>query len=309
MTERTDLIAAVRKTIAVLKSAGYPAAPINRLSDAAKAAHWKAHDMTARAWEPRFGEAAVKAFKADHRALSVVLGDNKAKAIAAKATFDWTAVGSDFDAYLIDTSQANWREIFRPMMIGEMTVRGKTLSTQFGMEFDVANFFSGDWFSQYLLRFAQPINKTTSETISAMLQQAMLEGWSIPEMQGHLDTMFTQWMNGNVPPEEFEWYSQRMPPYRRELIARTETIRASNAGSQQIYTDWGVQKKEWISTRDDRTRTSPPGEFDHLAADGEIVAIDQPFTRTGAPLMYPGDPDGPIGDTANCRCTEAPVIE
>jgi len=86
-------------------------------------------------------------------------------------------------------------------------------------------------------------------------------------------------------------------------VARTETMRASNAGGFQLYKDWGVQRKEWLATGDNRTRDS------HRAANGQIVSIDEPFTVGGSPMMYPGDPGAPIAEFANCRCTTAPVFE
>jgi SPP1 gp7 family putative phage head morphogenesis protein len=83
---------------------------------------------------------------------------------------------------------------------------------------------------------------------------------------------------------------------RLRAIARTELNRAANWGR---YTGWKesgrVREKEYVATTDDRVR---PG---HLAAHGERVPIDQPFTRGDAAgyLMPPIAP--------NCRCTAVPV--
>lgn len=96
-----------------------------------------------------------------------------------------------------------------------------------------------------------------------------------------------------------------IPVLRREVqagearvrnIARTELNRAGNWGR---YTGWKqsrvVDEKEYVATLDDRVR---PG---HLAADGERVPVDEPFTRGDAAgyLMPPIAP--------NCRCTASPV--
>ncbi len=70
----------------------------------------------------------------------------------------------------------------------------------------------------------QGIVDDTKAAISNMLLQAHQEGWAIPTMQQHLTTLFQQWMAGNVPAEDFEWYRQRLPPHRTENIVRTETI-------------------------------------------------------------------------------------
>ena len=136
-----------------------------------------------------------------------------------------------------------------------------------------------------------------------MLAQAQEEGWAIPTMQSHLSDTFEQWMGGDLSPEDFAWFAERMPPYRTEMIARTETIRSSNAGSTQIYKDWGVQKHEWLATLDDRVRP------DHLEANGQIVKVGEPFDVSGEMLEYPGDPVGDPGNTINCRCTTVPIVE
>jgi SPP1 gp7 family putative phage head morphogenesis protein len=91
---------------------------------------------------------------------------------------------------------------------------------------------------------------------------------------------------------------------RAERIARTEVIGSLNEGKLAGYRDTGlVRMKEWLATQDDRTRDA------HLDADGEIVPIDEPFTKTGEALMFPGDPSGSPGNIINCRCTVLPVVE
>jgi hypothetical protein len=39
-----------------------------------------------------------------------------------------------------------------------------------------------------------------------------------------------------------------------------------------------------------------------------VVGINEPFMKSGAPLMYPGDPEGDAANVINCRCTILPVI-
>jgi len=129
----------------------------------------------------------------------------------------------------------------------------------------------------------------------------MREGWSIPKTSKNLETVFKQWMDGDVSPEDLAWLEERMPKYRREMIARTETIKCSNAGSNALYKDWGAQQKEWIATFDGRTRPT------HAAAHGQIVGIDQRFEVGGYLMSYPGDCGDPA-EVVNCRCAVAPVI-
>jgi uncharacterized protein with gpF-like domain len=61
-----------------------------------------------------------------------------------------------------------------------------------------------------------------------------------------------------------------------------------------------VQKKEWLSSKDDKVRDS------HAMVDGEQVLIDQPFSNG---MMFPGDPAAPPEMSINDRCTVLPVVE
>lgn len=57
--------------------------------------------------------------------------------------------------------------------------------------------------------------------------------------------------------------------------------------------------KEWLSERSDgRTRAH------HLAADGQVRNLDEPFEVAGENLMYPGDSSlgASASNTIQCRC-------
>lgn len=55
--------------------------------------------------------------------------------------------------------------------------------------------------------------------------------------------------------------------------------------------------KTWVATLDSHTRE------DHADADGQEVALDEPFNVGGEDLEYPGDESGDISNTINCRCS------
>lgn len=88
---------------------------------------------------------------------------------------------------------------------------------------------------------------------------------------------------------------------RAITVARTETVGAANAGTlggARLAADYGgAGKKQWLATIDYRTRES------HAEADGQTVALDEPFLVGGETLDYPGDPAGSAGEVVNCRCT------
>lgn len=88
-------------------------------------------------------------------------------------------------------------------------------------------------------------------------------------------------------------------------IARTEMHTASTIGADEAARSTGLDMiKEWMSAEDSRTRES------HAIADGQEVALDEPFSVGGALLMVPGDPSGPAREIVNCRCAilHHPVI-
>ena len=162
-----------------------------------------------------------------------------------------------------------------------------------------------------MLQFSKPINQTTEREIAQIMAHAQASGSSVPQIQNQLDAMFEREISGRLPDDpEYEWFTERVPPYRVEAIARTETIRSSNAGTTELFKEWGVKRHEWLSTKDDRTRSYAAGdEFDHVEADGQVVEVGTPFIVSGEELEYPGDPSGSPGNTIECRCTTIPVIE
>lgn len=280
-----------------------------RLNYKQKANHWRRHDNAARSWEGRFGACAGDAFERDKRELLALLTGAKQKAYQRKATPDWEQLTLDFGEYWQEAGPESWRSVFEPVIMGVMGAAGQELAYTFGYEFDVRNLRAEAWYNEYLLKFAQPIIQTSSDGISTLLQQAMKEGWSIPQMQKRLTQMFAQWQTGATTPAEWEWYEQRMPPYRTEMIARTETIRASNAGSFGIMGDFGATHKEWLATPDDRTRETHTEAWAKYSEGGTIgpIPMDEPFVVGGEKLMYPGDPSGAPDETIQCRCTVLPA--
>lgn len=282
--------------------------PHRGLQPEAKARIGKQIDRTAQKWEPQFGEQAAQQFEIDKRNLLAILNKAKSKAYRSKATVDWQTVDRGWQSYL-DEAGERWRGAFVPLIQGEITDQAEHLNATFGMQFDVRNLFAEKWFDEYTLEFAQPIMDTTKKDISALLKQGMEEGWSVTTMRDHLEDIFEQWMSGDLSPEDFEWFEQRMPDYRRENISRTETMRASNAGSHNLYKSWdpGLYK-EWLATADNRTRDDHLDAWQRYREGGAPgpIPLDEPFIVGGEPMMYPGDPSASAKQVCFCRCTELP---
>lgn len=105
-----------------------------------------------------------------------------------------------------------------------------------------------------------------------------------------------------------ERYREKYLKHRSENIARTESIRAVQAGNYYAWkrmVDEGVidatkVRRKWVYTADGRTRHA------HItipSMNPEGVGLDQPFNTELGPLLYPGDPSGTAANTINCRCS------
>jgi hypothetical protein len=102
-------------------------------------------------------------------------------------------------------------------------------------------------------------------------------------------------------------YKDRLLAYRGEVIARTETLAALNAGKEegirQLIDTGKVSAsqvvKVWSATMDDRTRDT------HVAMNGQTVGINGAFTTpNGFQMMHPHDNSlgAPASETIQCRC-------
>lgn len=129
---------------------------------------------------------------------------------------------------------------------------------------------------------------TMTEDVTNFVRSAQREGLSIDEIA---DTLGEDMFEGRLE----TWQARR--------TARTTTIPSSNAGSHSALQDAdSVVGEEWLATGDQRTRDS------HEAADGQIVPVDGTFLVGGNEARYPGDPQLPIDEIANERCSLAPVF-
>jgi hypothetical protein len=87
------------------------------------------------------------------------------------------------------------------------------------------------------------------------------------------------------------------------LVARSTVVEASNAASIQTARVSGLEmEKEWLATPDARTRPT------HVAAGGQRVPLNEPFTVGGFSADAPGDPGLPPEEKYRCRCTVGYVM-
>ena len=167
--------------------------------------------------------------------------------------------------------------------------------TMLGLEgnFTLENPLAREWLGNKVREFSNQVLSTRADQLNSTLIAGFAEGEGIRKLSERVQAVYGDVIKG--------WQAQR--------IARTEVISASNKGSYLGAKDSGlVKEKEWLSTRDQRTRgADEKDEADHYSMDGQRVKFEEPFRdiRTGAAMMFPGDSEMGAGaeDIINCRCS------
>lgn len=143
-----------------------------------------------------------------------------------------------------------------------------------------------DYFESEILTVCEGITKTTREIIQEVLTQATEEGRNL------------NWIENELTVE-----SEDLTRNRARLIARTETVTASNRASYLAAAKTGLKmKKEWLSAGDKRVRP------DHQAVNGSRIDMEDFFTVGDSKLLLPGSRvqenglSSPAKEICNCRC-------
>lgn len=137
----------------------------------------------------------------------------------------------------------------------------------------------------------QTIQSQTQENLVEIIKQAIADGASPHRMS----VLIRDQLGG---------FAARKIAMR---IARTETTGALNAGHfagmEDLIAEGLIVGREWVTVGDDRVRPT------HQDLDGIIVGPTAPFIVGGSETPYPGHPDLPADERANCRCTILSVLD
>lgn len=159
-----------------------------------------------------------------------------------------------------------------------------------GLGLEIAFDVSDPAVAAFLRDFAgDRIKGLINETSRRALGEAMA---GVVERGGHFDEMI----------EAIRSVFKEANEVRASTIATTESTRAVGFGVHRGIVQTGVERKQWISTRDAFTRDA------HKDLDGTIVDSDKPFEFKGAKAMFPGDFGKPELDI-NCRCYVKPIAD
>ena len=131
------------------------------------------------------------------------------------------------------------------------------------------------------------------EDVRDLLKRAASEGWGERKTKIELGRMLgTSRRKG----EATTAYAARL-----RMLARTAAT--ANAAHRMATSDLARKRGRlrWVTVHDNRVRPT------HVAADGQVQDLGTPFHVGDAHLLYPGDPAGPLKETANCRCILIPT--
>jgi hypothetical protein len=192
-------------------------------------------------------------------------------------------------------------EYFGQAIFGQLKSEAEVLEIKAPLNgFNVFANFVMKWISQTVAKKVVQITGTTMTAIQEIVKTGIGEGLAIRDISAKIDGL----------------YLDQIIPNRSRVIARTEVISASNAGSRFGAKQTGLPlQKEWIATKDDRTRDSHTYEN---GVGGQVREMDEFYELpSGVKLMQPGDPggiaDGLSGkeldkaiakEVIQCRCTE-----
>lgn len=260
-------------------------------TDAAKTTHWKQVDRRRIQWQTAFIRPVQRVFRAEAHAVAEAVrtaaGPSSAEARAMRAINAsdrrwqtlyqtlYLTVGHDF-------AMSVWRSLgVKVTVLGQTKDRVETVWAH----------AVGHYIDTVGVERVQGITATTKQKIRAVLREGLDAGDTLAEVAEAITEAYGV-----------------MADYRAERIARTEVLTASNYGGQEAARATGIPLvKEWISTRDDRTRGQvATDEFDHYGMDTQQRALNDPYDVSGEPMLCPGDSSlgASAGNIINCRCVE-----
>jgi len=260
------------------------AMPVSEVFEQRRTKAWHDTDMRTSALEVMW-ETEVRALFAKQRdaTLSRLEGKRGRQSTTRAAAASSESAPAAEAIYTSDHWQDETAKMAAGLYRAVATIAGTTAADKLGQVFSLRAPRVAQFIAERARTFAQEITATTYKQIREQLTEGAQAGESISQLAKRIRHTF-----------------QVASDSRARTIARTEVISAYNGASDAVVRDYGpdvVGGKEWIATRDARTRE------DHRVADGQVRAMHEAFIVGGAPMTYPGDPIAPAGEVVNCRCT------
>lgn len=253
----------------------------------AKAAYWKSFDRYRERFYETFTRVIAKQFEEERDAVI--------EEMRTGVTPD-SAIGRAMTA--VDAQRDEWRKVYDRLYTSVAIAFAEPVYDAFkaqagGAEMkqedvldiwgDAARAYVGSIFDE---KWAA-VSATTKRILREQLAEGLTQGEGFDGLERRISNVYTNDFAASTG--------------RARRIARTEVIAASNLGSRVGAKATGLpMEKEWIATRDDRTRD------DHANADGQRRKLDDPYVVGGEQLMFPGDASlgARASNIVNCRCVE-----
>lgn len=262
---------------------------------AARLDHWKAY-MRARGKKETALKVAVRqAFEWDRAQIK-----KRLKAMKGQAASVFTA---DYFPTAEEWAKA-WREILEDaesaifQTFGQRGIDALGGGGDLNLNFDLESPWIKNHFDKLCQKGIEYVTSTTKSELSALIKQSLKDGLNTADIAKAIDDKIDGWEAGKS---------------RAYLVAQTETTKLSNGalkdGFQEVSDKTGFTvKKLWVTSGDEFVRNIDAGdEYDHAAADGQMVGLDEKFVIHGKNgddyVDYPGDPSGAAGNVCGERCT------
>jgi HK97 family phage portal protein len=246
-------------------------------------------------WIERLTRAAEQEFETERRALARAFKnapeDANAAIIAEQVlrantfpdlTATWLAAAVAGGQHTLDTIETEEQRQQRQELPSYAL-----LARVFGLTFDASIQYAREHSSKLIVQ----ISDSTMRDVQERITRGVLEGMKIPSIAELID----------------ELYLNQIIPNRSRVIARTETIRATNYGAGAAARGTGLDLvKGWLATTDGFAREGHVEAMNRYRTNP--IPIDSAFEVAPEPggtydnLDYPGDPRGAPENTIQCRC-------
>ncbi len=159
---------------------------------------------------------------------------------------------------------------------------GQAAAVEIGVDFNLRDPRVELWLGERTRQFAKDITATTLGAITRELVIAHRLGESIPQIRDRIQAVFALASKN-----------------RATVIARTEMITASNSGLLFAYKQGGIERKRWLTARDERVDGGDPLGICWVNQRAGAIPIDEAFpSGDQAPGAHP-----------SCRCVLVSVTD